>query len=107
MLAPIYRLLLETGYEMNLEDTLYLLSIYRNLISLSRLDVSEYSALFSCGKLNLLFNSITVGYVTLYDNLYETSLYHKFAQSLIALCSGQKFDPNQDDDMCPNYEEFP
>jgi len=79
-----YRRLLETGYEINLEDTLYLPSIYRNLISLSRLDVAEYSALFSCGKLNLLFNSITVDSVTLYDDLYKVSLNHEFAQFLIA-----------------------
>ena len=41
--------------------------------------------MLSCGKLSLMFISITVGYGTLYHGLYKVSLNHEFSQSLIAL----------------------
>lgn len=82
-----YRLLLETGHQMDLMDTFYVPSISRNLVSLSRLDVAGYSVLFGCAKLSLMFNSVMVGSGILCDGLYKISLNHEFAQSLIALHS--------------------
>ena len=52
-----YRLILETGHQMDLEDTFYVPSISRNLVSLPKLDRVGYSVLFNCGKLNLMFYS--------------------------------------------------
>ena len=56
-----YRLLLETGHRMNLLNTFYVPYISRNLVSLSKLDVTGYSVLFSYGQLSLTLNSVTVG----------------------------------------------
>ena len=82
-----YRLILETGHQMDLENTFYVPSISRNLVSLSRLDRSGYSVLFSCEKLSLNFNSIIVGSGDLCDGLYKIALNHEFAQSLVTLHS--------------------
>ena len=76
-----YRLLLEMSHQMNFEDTLYLSSISRKLISLSRLNFSGYPILLSCGKLSLMFTSITVGSSTLYDGLCKVSLNYEFTHS--------------------------
>ena len=57
------------------------------IVSLSRLDCSEYSVLFSCGKLSLNFNSINVDFGNLCDGLYKIALNHEFAQSLVTLHS--------------------
>ena len=56
-------------------------------MSLSKLDVVGYSVLFSCGKLNLMYNSISVGHGILCDGLYKISLNDEFAQSLLTLHS--------------------
>ena len=82
-----YRLHLETGHQMDLMNTFYVPSISRNLVSLSKLDISGYSVLFSCGKLNLMFNSIMVGSGILCDGLYKIALNHEFEQSLVTLHS--------------------
>ena len=64
-----YRLLLEMGHQMDLMDTLYVPSTSRNLVSLSKLDVTGYLTLFGCAKLSLLFNSVVVGFGFLCDGL--------------------------------------
>ncbi|RVW37000.1 Retrovirus-related Pol polyprotein from transposon TNT 1-94 [Vitis vinifera] len=82
-----YRLLLETGHRMDLLNTFYVPSISRNLVSLSKLDATGYSVLFSSGQLSLMLNSVTVGSGILCDGLYKISLNHEFAQALITLHS--------------------
>ncbi|KAL6327955.1 hypothetical protein AAG906_031299 [Vitis piasezkii] len=82
-----YRLLLEMGHQMDLLNTFYVPSISRNLVSLSKLDATGYSVLFSSGQLSLMLNSITVGSGILCDGLYKISLNHEFAQALITLHS--------------------
>ena len=72
---------------MDLEDTFNVSSISRNLVSLSKLDLVGYSVLFNCGKLNLIFNSIMIGFGYLCDALYKITLNHEFAQSLVTLHS--------------------
>ena len=74
-----YRLVLETGYRMDLLNTFYVPSISRNLVSLSKLDATGYSVLFSSGQLSLMLNSVTVGSGILCDGLYKISLNHEFA----------------------------
>ncbi|RVW81914.1 Retrovirus-related Pol polyprotein from transposon TNT 1-94 [Vitis vinifera] len=82
-----YRLLLETGHRMDLLNTFYVPSISRNLVSLSKLDATGYSVLFSSGQLSLMLNSVTIGSGILCDGLYKISLNHEFAQALITLHS--------------------
>ena len=82
-----YRRILETGHQMDLEDTFYVPSISRNLVSLSKLDRVGYSVLFNCGKLNLMFNSKVIGSGNLCDGLYKITLNHEFAQLLVTLQS--------------------
>ena len=65
-----YRLLLETGHQMDLLKTFYVPSISRNLVSLSKLDAIGYYVLFSSGQLSLMLNSVTVGSGILCDGLY-------------------------------------
>ena len=38
-----YRLILDTGHHLDLFETFYVPSIFRNLVSLSKLDVAGYS----------------------------------------------------------------
>ena len=73
-----YHLLLETGHRMDLLNTFYVLSISRNLVSLSKLDAIGYSVLFSSGQLSLMLNSVTVGSGILCDVFYKISLNHEF-----------------------------
>lgn len=82
-----YRLILETGHQMDLENTFYVPSISRNLVSLSKLDRVGYSVLFNCGKLNLMFKSKVIGSGNLCDGLYKITLNPEFAQSLVTLHS--------------------
>ena len=69
-----YRLLLETGHQMDLLNTFYVPSISRNLVSLSKLDATGYSVLFSSRQLSLMLNYVTVGSGILCDDLYKISL---------------------------------
>ena len=64
---------------MDLENTFYVSSISRNLISLSRLDRFGYLVLFSRKKLSLNFNSIIVGSNDLCDGLCKITFNHEFA----------------------------
>ena len=82
-----YCLLLETGHRMELLNTFYVPSISRNLVSLSKLDSTGYSVLFSFGQLSLMLNFVTVGSGIFCDGLYKISLNHEFAQALIILHS--------------------
>ncbi|XP_075091938.1 uncharacterized protein LOC142172071 [Nicotiana tabacum] len=66
MKAPIegvgaYHLILETGRHLDLLQTLYVPSVSRNLISLSRLDVSGYDLKFENGCFNLYNNVVFYG----------------------------------------------
>ena len=56
-----YRLLLDTGHQMDLLNTFYVPYISKNLVSLSKLDATGYSVLFISGQLSLTLNSVTVG----------------------------------------------
>jgi len=64
-----YRLILDTGYHLDLMDTFYVPSITRNLISLSKLDVAGYSFKFGNGCFSLFKRTFMIGSGTLYDGL--------------------------------------
>ena len=71
----LYRLYLESGFRLDLDETYYVPSFRRNLIYVSRLDKFGYSCSFGNGKFSLLKNSNVVGTGSLIDNLYKLDLH--------------------------------
>ncbi|KAI9185891.1 hypothetical protein LWI28_011651 [Acer negundo] len=67
-----FRLLLGTGYYLDLSDTFVVPSFRRNLVSVSLLDKSGYFCSFGNNQFSLSINSNVVGTGSLcvYDNLY-------------------------------------
>ncbi|KAF7807041.1 Retrovirus-related Pol polyprotein from transposon TNT 1-94 [Senna tora] len=80
-----YRLVLDTGYHLDLLRTLYVPSVARNLISLSRLDVFGFNVTFGHGCFNLFKDSSCIGSGTLSDGLYKLKLDDVFAESLLVV----------------------
>jgi hypothetical protein len=80
-----FRLFQETGCYLDLFQTFYVPSIYRNLISLFKLDIDGYYFTFRNKKFNLFKNTLFVGSRNLCDGLYKLSLNSHFAESLITL----------------------
>ena len=80
-----FRLVLDSGFNLDLFHTLYVPSVSRNLISLSRLDVDGYT--FSIGNkcFSLFKNLSIVGSGTLCDGLYKLKLNNHFAETLMIL----------------------
>jgi len=67
-----FRLLLCTGFYLDLKDTFVVLSFRQNLILVSYLDKSGYSCSFGNNEFSLSFNSniVETGSLLAYDNLY-------------------------------------
>ncbi|CAJ2664638.1 unnamed protein product [Trifolium pratense] len=65
-----FRLLLKTGFHLDLLETFVAPSIRRNLISISMLDKFGYACSFRNNKFSLSYDSNVVGYGSLNDNLY-------------------------------------
>ena len=87
MKAPVegigtYRLVLDTGYQLDLYDTLYVPSISRNLISLGKLDNCGFYVNFCSGSFTLYKDSILYGSGFLIDGLYRIKLDNVFAEFL-------------------------
>nr|XP_009796132.1 PREDICTED: uncharacterized protein LOC104242748 [Nicotiana sylvestris] len=90
MKAPIegigtYRLIMETGRHLDLLQTHYVPSVSRNLISLSRLDVSGFDLKFGNGCFNLYKNAIFYGSGFLSDGLYKLKLDIGIFESLLTI----------------------
>lgn len=88
MKAPIegigtYRLVLDTGYHLDLPQTLYVPSITRNLVSLPKLDVLGFVIRFGDRCFSLFKNNVIVGSGILIDGLYKLKLDNVFAESLL------------------------
>ena len=66
----LFRLQLEIGVYLNLDETFCLPSFRSNLISISSLDKSEYSYSFGHSNFSLYQNSNIFGTGSLIDNLY-------------------------------------
>ena len=60
-----------------LRDVLFLPSLQRNLISVSRLDKEQYECYFGHGKCAIWCNNIHVGVAFLHNKLYLLSLCEK------------------------------
>jgi hypothetical protein len=66
---------LNDGFVLKLTDVLYVPSLRRNLISVSRLDDDGYDCHFGIGKCKIMFNYKCVGLAFRQDELYLLSLY--------------------------------
>ncbi|KAL8151243.1 LOW QUALITY PROTEIN: hypothetical protein V2J09_021051 [Rumex salicifolius] len=77
-----YRLILDTGCHVDLEECLYVPECARNLVSISRLDNLEFNVKFGHGGFSLYRNNYFYGSGTLFDSLYRFNLDTKFVESL-------------------------
>jgi hypothetical protein len=68
---------LADGFIILLRDVLYVLSLHKNLISVSRLDKDHYGCYFGHGKCAIGFNNAYVGVALLHNELYLLSLCEK------------------------------
>jgi len=80
-----YHLILDIGFHLDLLDTFYVLSISRNLISLSKLDVIGYSFKFGNCCFSLYKSIFIIGSDTLFDGLYKLNLDNLYAETLMTL----------------------
>ncbi|KAK9714501.1 hypothetical protein RND81_06G099300 [Saponaria officinalis] len=87
-----FRLLLRTGFYLDLEDTFVVPSFRRNLISVSLLDKSGYSCLFENKRFILSLNSNIVGTGSLcgFDNLYMLDNIASYSENLHVETRGTK-----------------
>ena len=69
-----FRLVLESGFVLDLENTFYVPSFSRNLVSVSRLVTVGFSFLFENSTFSLFKNKTIVGYGSLVDGLYKFRL---------------------------------
>ncbi|KAK2999886.1 hypothetical protein RJ639_023052 [Escallonia herrerae] len=76
------RLVLESGFNLDLVDTVYVLSMTRNLISISRLDAYGYSFKFENKDFSLFLYSRAIGSGLLEGDLYKLLLNASFTESL-------------------------
>ncbi|KAK3040692.1 hypothetical protein RJ639_028388 [Escallonia herrerae] len=76
------RLVLESGFNLDLVDTVYVPSMTRNLISVSRLDAYGYSFKFENKGFSLFLYSRVIGSCLLEGNLYKLLLNAYFTASL-------------------------
>ena len=80
-----FRLFLDTDCYLDLFQTLYVPSISRNLVSMSKLDLEGYSFSFRNRQFSLFKNSSFVGSSSLCDGLYKLNLNSRFTESLLTL----------------------
>ncbi|KAK3039644.1 hypothetical protein RJ639_027235 [Escallonia herrerae] len=76
------RLVLESGFNLDLVDTVYVPSMTRNLLSISRLDAYGYSFKFENKGFSLFLYSRVIGSGLLEGNLYKLLLNASFTESL-------------------------
>ena len=80
-----YHLILDTGYHLDLLQIVYAPSISRNLVSLSKLDVSEFNFKFGHDGFSLYKNASFIGSGILIDGLYKLKLNNLFMESLLTM----------------------
>jgi hypothetical protein len=68
---------LADGFIILLRDVLFIPSLHRNLISVSRLDKDSYECYFAHGKYAIWFKDACVGTALLHNELYLLSLREK------------------------------
>ena len=70
----LFRLQLESGCYLDLDETFYVLSFRRNLVFVSHLDKFGYSCSFRNGKVSLFQYSNMIDTSSLVDNLYKLDI---------------------------------
>ena len=80
-----YRLVLKSGFNLDLQNTFYVPSFSRNLVSVSRLTRIGFQFNFFHLLVNLLKENKIVGFGTLVENLFKFELDPTFETSLLAL----------------------
>jgi hypothetical protein len=80
-----YRLFLDTGHHLDLFQTFYVPSIFRNLVTLPKLDLDGYFINFGNKSFSLFKNTSFVGSGILCDRLYKFKLNDQFAETLLTL----------------------
>ena len=87
-----FRLLLRTGYFLDLKDIYVVPSFRRNLVSISVLDKFGYCCSFGNGKFSLFQNSnfVATGSLSSFDNLYLFDTNASFNESLHVKTIGVK-----------------
>ena len=90
MKAPIegigtYLLILDSGYQLDLSESIYVPSIGRNLISVSKLDVCGFNGEFGSNSFSLFNNSRFNDSNFLIDGLYKLKLDNIFVESLLTM----------------------
>ena len=78
-----YRLVLDTSYQLNLLDIFYVPSNFRNLISISKLDVFGFNVKFGFRSFGLCKNTKIVSSSILIDGLHKLKFDNIFANSLL------------------------
>ena len=93
-----FRLLLKSGYFLDLIDTFIVPSFRRNLISVSVLDKSGYCCSFGNNRFALSINSNAVGtgLLNVYDNLYLLETVPSYNETLHVESRGTKRKLNKD-----------
>jgi len=80
-----YHLKLDIGHHLDLLEILYVPSLYRNLVSLSKLDVTGYSLNFGNGCFSLFKHNHLIGTCVLCDGLYKLKLDGLYAETVLTL----------------------
>ncbi|KAL5757170.1 hypothetical protein ACOSQ2_021916 [Xanthoceras sorbifolium] len=80
-----YCLILDTRHHLDLFQILYVPSVSRNLVSLSKLDIIGYSFKFGSGCFSLFKHNHFIGSDILCDDLYRLKLDNLFAETLLTL----------------------
>jgi len=80
-----YRLKLDIGHHLDLLETLYVPSLSRNFVSLSKLDVTGYSFNFGNECFSLFKHNHLIGASVLCDGLYKLKLDCLYAKTILTL----------------------
>ena len=78
-----YCSILDSGYQLDLFETIYVPSISINLISVSRLDVCGFNGKFGSNSFSFFKISGFIGFDFLIDGLYKLKLDNIFVESLL------------------------
>ena len=74
ILVGTYRFITDIGFQLDQHDYFYILSVCRNLISLSKLDLKIFLITFINSSFKLMKIFILVGIGTLCNGLYKLNL---------------------------------
>ena len=80
-----YRLKLDTRHNLYLLETLYVPSLSRNLVSLSKLDITKYSFNFGNECFSLFKHNHLIGASVLCYGLYKLKLDCLYAETILTL----------------------